>query len=416
MGWSCIPCTYSQEPEEESSETYSLGTLQSELSKLKSIPDEFCCKDNLTGFFRSFPFGTTLRRSAPTTQKPQDSLPEQRRCQGNSSYAAGSRSCAKTLVLQGEVQGWRAKGRGSGRKWRGWSAKLDLDTSSWKIAQCLPDEDLTSCLWTWPSWGMMRDGVCTPLPTPVLHTCGNGSGLWPTPTASEEVQAKRLGGCQEVYIDTTGKPRRRMPTGGSASMGLGKMAATGMWPTPTASAGGPEPEGRTGRKLATVVAKWPTLTAQDAKNNGSPSQMQRNSLPLNAKVKMLPTPRSEDSQCAGGHRGRDDTLYGMVCKPKSGKTGSPGQLNPTWVELLMGWPENWTCLDPLQCRWNGQETWPEDWEDGVPRIATGVKDRVSRLKAIGNGQVPAVAALAWRELSRSSTVPYRPLDLFSWNP
>jgi len=31
----------------------------------------------------------------------------------------------------------------------------------------------------------------------------------------------------------------------------------------------------------------------------------------------------------------------------------------------------------------------------VPRVATGVKERVARLKAIGNGQVPACAALAW---------------------
>lgn len=35
----------------------------------------------------------------------------------------------------------------------------------------------------------------------------------------------------------------------------------------------------------------------------------------------------------------------------------------------------------------------------VGRVATGVPNRVGRLKAIGNGQVPAVAALAWRVLS-----------------
>lgn len=31
----------------------------------------------------------------------------------------------------------------------------------------------------------------------------------------------------------------------------------------------------------------------------------------------------------------------------------------------------------------------------VPRVATGARDRVARLKAIGNGQVPLVAATAW---------------------
>ena len=24
-----------------------------------------------------------------------------------------------------------------------------------------------------------------------------------------------------------------------------------------------------------------------------------------------------------------------------------GQLNSDWVELLMGWPKNWTCIDPI---------------------------------------------------------------------
>ncbi len=42
-----------------------------------------------------------------------------------------------------------------------------------------------------------------------------------------------------------------------------------------------------------------------------------------------------------------------------------------------------------------------DWwetEPNVGRVADGVANRVDRLKAVGNGQVPAVAALAWRIL------------------
>ena len=39
-------------------------------------------------------------------------------------------------------------------------------------------------------------------------------------------------------------------------------------------------------------------------------------------------------------------------------------------------------------------------EPDVGRVAHGVASRVDRLKAIGNGQVPAVAALAWRILSK----------------
>ena len=36
-----------------------------------------------------------------------------------------------------------------------------------------------------------------------------------------------------------------------------------------------------------------------------------------------------------------------------------------------------------------------------PRLANGIKSRVDRLKAIGNGQVPRVAELAWRILSEA---------------
>ena len=74
----------------------------------------------------------------------------------------------------------------------------------------------------------------------------------------------------------------------------------------------------------------------------------------------------------------------------------------------------------LQRYWNegvndqsqGQQTisrscsadWSGDWwetEPFVGRVADGVADRVDRLKAIGNGQVPLCAATAWRILSES---------------
>jgi DNA (cytosine-5)-methyltransferase 1 len=38
-------------------------------------------------------------------------------------------------------------------------------------------------------------------------------------------------------------------------------------------------------------------------------------------------------------------------------------------------------------------------EPDMDRVADGMAYRVDRLKATGNGQVPAVAALAWRELT-----------------
>ena len=58
---------------------------------------------------------------------------------------------------------------------------------------------------------------------------------------------------------------------------------------------------------------WPTPTTQDASNNGGPSQLKRNTLPLNAAV--------------------------------TNGNPSSGSLNPTWIEWLMGYPQGWTDLE-----------------------------------------------------------------------
>jgi hypothetical protein len=60
--------------------------------------------------------------------------------------------------------------------------------------------------------------------------------------------------------------------------------------------------------------------------------------------------------------------------------------------------------DPLQAlprllAHYGEKAWQDgSWENAEPRVAIGIARRVDRLKAIGNGQVPQVAALAWNTL------------------
>ena len=80
-----------------------------------------------------------------------------------------------------------------------------------------------------------------------------------------------------------------------------------------------------------------------------------------------------------------------------------GQLNPSWVGWLMGLPHNWESLDPIVkedfdawVEYQRTGTWWDE-ERGLPRVSTGVSDRVNRLRALGNGIVPAcVAEFLWR--------------------
>jgi hypothetical protein len=80
--------------------------------------------------------------------------------------------------------------------------------------------------------------------------------------------------------------------------------------------------------------------------------------------------------------------------------GANGTLSPDWVELLMGWPMGWTALEPMtEWRVPTAQQWQDgSWEDGVARVGVKIPNRVNRLKAIGNGQVPQAATMAWEAL------------------
>ena len=114
-------------------------------------------------------------------------------------------------------------------------------------------------------------------------------------------------------------------------------------------------------------------------------------------AKQWPTPRCFMYKDALTDRGKSN--LGEVVNETEGATKT-GQLNPDWVEWLMGWPIGWTSMDAIEeLDWREWKTDPAD-EGEVPRVATGIKHRVGRLKAIGNGQVPQVAAMAWNILNK----------------
>lgn len=145
-----------------------------------------------------------------------------------------------------------------------------------------------------------------------------------------------------------------------------------------------------------------------------------------------PSPQSRDWKGTSqryAHGNENDCLPNAIGK---------GQLNPDWVGWLMGWPIGWESLEPFDWgEWPNPDWWAVDPADNesnkqwatpnatarsgrnpntgsgeglyyqaresqsigtIPRVATGIPNRVNRLKALGNGQVPLCVKVAWEIL------------------
>jgi hypothetical protein len=430
---------FSQALVEEFSAASCLDGKPSALLSGNPIQQAYCAPDKMTDFSRLSRFGMTFK---PLTADRGEAL--------LMSYLAGFH--AKTSPQQEKEQESPAAGQDSGLKWQGLLAKYNHATRSWKTAQSSLLADLEQSLEIWPRWGSMRNGVSYQQQTLVRRTSEKESGLWPTP-------------------DTRGFVNE-----GSIAM-LAKKAGSHA-----------EYVAMGYRAAAKKKEKyWPTPSASDNRDRGN-----------------LSTPAIQRRLSKG-----KQLMLSMVVSEVS------GQLNPTWVEKLMGWPDDWTSLQPMShvkmCFWlmgshNGTETgrsevlrvlrignaaqeiqreigrpvgvheaalllaelcehanrpdearvfmacakaleeelrgvqlregttgaphrprqnqqragehpdsvqalsrflahhgqtyWQDGrWEDATLRVAHGVAARVDRLKSIGNGQVPAVAATAWRILN-----------------
>ena len=78
-----------------------------------------------------------------------------------------------------------------------------------------------------------------------------------------------------------------------------------------------------------------------------------------------------------------------------------------WPLVGRAYWTGWWKREPLEAlqearEGRGEEAWLSIPESELGRVADGVADRVDRLTAIGNGQVPAVVRLAWETLMGSS--------------
>ncbi len=261
-----------------------------------------------------------MRRTWATSRRSMDTRRPRLICSSGVSRVRTSHS-------QVEEQGLKEVGQDCGPTTPASSKRYGRSGSSRKTSRLSDPVALTEFSKT--SWrsGMMRNGIVSPLPPLALSTGEIGSGLLPTPSAqrsgTSQTFQERLT-TKEGYPAVPGERAYDPESGKHTQITLDRFVK--LWPTPTANCStGAGHSGREGGlNLQTAVAKFPTPSSRDWKD--SPG-MARSSI-----------------NADGSTRSREDQLarkvYAIEETPKGG-----GQLNPLWVEWLMGFPLEWTVLD-----------------------------------------------------------------------
>jgi hypothetical protein len=116
---------------------------------------------------------------------------------------------------------------------------------------------------------------------------------------------------------------------------------------------------------------------------------------LNDFVLRWPTP------CASGDlhyrlNGKSQASKSLAATVISTSSRTGLQLNPDWEEWYMAWPVGWTDIETPNVRlvWLDPSIDPADFGE-IPRVTSRRDNRPARVKAIGNGQFPLAASVAF---------------------
>jgi len=204
-------------------------------------------------------------------------------------------------------------------------------------------------------------------------------------------------------------------------------SAVKSWPTPNAAdsiQGGTTQGNRKSQNLSVAVygladqgnhsthgnrpESWATPQSRDfrsAEGNQDRWNNPERSQNLNDQMKAWATPRTGIR--AETHYSYDRGRSNIEEQAGASVTGG-GKLNPRWVETLMGLPVGWvmpSCTHPIASpatvvteSYAGSAENTTGSANALGQIATMTDNRTDELRLLGNGVVPATAALAFRTL------------------
>jgi DNA (cytosine-5)-methyltransferase 1 len=233
---------------------------------------------------------------------------------------------AKISLPQDKAQELMESEAECGEKWRGSFTKYNPSSCSWKTHQCSLLGDLDEFLEIWPQWGLMRDGECWEQRTLEQTIRGTESGLSPN------------------GMDSFHTPNTTGLDGGSNSRKALKKRME-KWPTPATKGYGHAAEGMVGNLIEKI--EQGVITKLEAEQMLSLPKLENH----RTWKKKFPTPQASDNRDRGNMSNavvQRRVAIGKQILLSQSVSPTSGQLNPTWVEWLMGWPLEWTDLKPLE--------------------------------------------------------------------
>lgn len=321
--------TYLQEQGEEFTAANYSDIPPYALLKSKAIVGRSCTSANETESSQDFQYGTTSQPlmedhgKAQLTLLPVDSL-------------------AKTSAPPAKEQDWPGSVQAYGQNLRASLEKYNLDLRLSKTPLCLELADLSPSCKTLPKWGMTHAGACWELGMRAHLIREIECGYLPTPAARDHKGSYT----KEALVRKDGKHRLDALNGRYGEK-IKQAVQSKTWPTPTKAEAGKISNQPNYGQIG--LSNHPRIVGLPDRPKGKKDVAGGTKTP-----QKWPTPNRSDANGAnlphdvGRHYLRTEVLPEEIQKTNCTKARNHGQLNPSWVEWLMGWPIGASDLLPLE--------------------------------------------------------------------